>query len=248
MHIQTYKTPLINSEDNLLDLIDTHLPLLEDEEILVITSKIVSLTEGSFVFKKDVSSKKELIKHCSDAYFNLEDPIPLTIKNGLLIPFAGIDESNTKDLYILHPKNAQRSANEIWNHLRNKNPLKKIGVLITDSHSTLLRRGVIGIGLGFCGFKPLYSYIGKPDCFENPLHTTQINVVDALAAASVFCMGEGNEQTPFAIIKQAPKVEFEQNPPSESEVQSLFLSMEEDLHAPLFRKEFQIVKENKLCS
>ena len=235
MQIQAYKTPLITPEDSLLDLIDTHLPLLEDQEILVITSKIISLTEGSFLSKEQAPSKKELIKQSADAYLNLDGQIPLTLKNGLLIPFAGIDESNAKDLYIFYPKDVQKSAVTIWQHLRSKNTSKRIGVLITDSHSTPLRRGVIGVGLAFCGFKPLYNYIGKADCFEKPLHVTQINVVDALAASAVFCMGEGNEQTPFAIIKNAPKVEFENTPPKEADIRSLFIPMEEDLYGPLLK-------------
>ena len=116
---------------------------------------------------------------------------------------------------------------------------KEIGVLITDSRTTPLRRGVIGAGLGWCGFKPLYNYIGKPDCFKVPLAVTQVNLIDSLSASAVLCMGEGDEQTPFALIRNAPKVEFEPSPPQREDVEFFYVKAEEDLYGPLF-KDFQV--------
>ena len=155
------------------------------------------------------------------------------IKNNIIIPSAGIDESNGNGMYILYPENIQESATKIWNHIRRRNQLKEFGVLITDSHTTPMRRGVIGIALGWCGFKALYSYVGKPDCFDVPLSVTVVNVLDALAVSAVFCMGEGNEQTPFATITGAPKIDFQERPPTCEEVNELYIPMQEDLYAPL---------------
>ncbi len=41
-----------------------------------------------------------------------------------------------------------------------------------------------------------------------------VNILDALAVPAVFCMGEGNEQTPFSIISDEPKIEFQEDPPT----------------------------------
>ncbi len=71
--------------------------------------------------------------------------------------------------------------------------------------------------------------------FGTPLRVTMRNNLDGLAAATVFCMGEGNEQTPFAIVTKAPKIEFQQEPPTEAEVQELSIPMNEDLYGPLLK-------------
>ncbi len=235
MHIKTYKTHLITAQDSIYKILDTYVLPLQEKEILVITSKIISILEGSVVSKDQVSSKLDLIKKSADAYLDGSTISTLTLKNHLLIPAAGIDESNGENIYILHPKNAQKSAEEIWNYLRLRDQRQEIGVLITDSHTTPLRRGVIGTSLGWCGFKPLYNYIGKPDCFQIPLEATQTNIVDALSASSVLCMGEGNEQTPIALITNAPKVEFENYPPQKQDIDHFYVKMEEDLYAPFLK-------------
>jgi F420-0:gamma-glutamyl ligase len=105
-----------------------------------------------------------------------------------------------------------------------------------------MRRGVIGIGLGWCGFKPLYNYIGKPDCFGNPLRVTMVNNLDALAAAAVFCMGEGNEKTPFAVIINPPKIEFQSTAPTDSDIQQISIPLEEDIYAPLLKNAHWVFK------
>lgn len=240
MHVKTFKTHPITPHESLFQIIDAYIPPLQEKEILIVTSKIISLCEGCVMDKSLGMSKEELIRQSADAYLNIEgEPalhsIQLTIKNHILIPSAGIDESNGDGLYILYPENIQESATKIWDHIRNRDKLKNFGVLITDSHTTPMRRGVIGIGLGWCGFTPLYSYIGKPDCFDVPLRVTMVNILDALAVPAVFCMGEGNEQTPFAVISDAPKMDFQENPPSFEEIRNLSIPMAEDLYAPLLK-------------
>ncbi|MBX9744738.1 MAG: coenzyme F420-0:L-glutamate ligase [Chlamydiales bacterium] len=250
MHIKTYKTHKITEKDSLFHLIDSYVPKLKERSIFVVTSKIISLCEGSIVEKKEVESKEALIQKSADAYLNSEDQvmnpcsIQLTIKNNILIPSAGIDESNGNGVYILYPKNIQQSAASIWEYVRYRDELQELGVLITDSHPTPMRRGVIGIGLGWCGFRPLYNYIGKPDCFGLPLQVTMRNNLDGLAAATVFCMGEGNEQTPFAVVTNAPKLEFQLEPPVSNEVQGLSIPMDEDLYAPLLKNASWIFKNH----
>ena len=241
MHIKTLKTHRITCEDSLFSLLDAYVPTLPEQSILVITSKVVSLCEGSVVDKSSVVSKEKLIQKSADAYldYTQEFPTPysiqLTIKNNILIPSAGIDESNGNGVYILYPKDVQKSALNIWEYLRKRDNLQELGIIISDSHTTPMRRGVIGIGLGWCGFSPTYNYIGKPDCFGVLLRVTLANALDALSAASVFCMGEGNEQTPIAVIHDAPRIRFQSAPPTKEEIRHFCIPMEEDLYAPLLK-------------
>ncbi len=247
MKVVPFKTHAIRPNDSLVEILDTYVPQLAEKSILAITSKIISLTEGRVVAKGPDVSKEALIRQSADAYLDLKGPprphgIQITIKNNILIPSSGIDESNGDGYYILYPEDIQKSAAFIWNHIRSRDHLEEFGVIVTDSHTTPMRRGVIGIGLGWCGFKALYSYIGKPDCFNVPLRVTQVNVLDALSVSAVFCMGEGNEQTPFASICDAPKIVFQNHPPTSEEQNALVIPLQEDLYAPLLANDAWVFK------
>ncbi|MCX7343690.1 MAG: putative folate metabolism gamma-glutamate ligase [Proteobacteria bacterium] len=235
MLVEAIKTHRIECGENLEKIIDTYVKNINEQTILVITSKIISICQGRTV-KKDSITKEELIQQEADLVIKSNNiyGIHLTIKNNILIPSAGIDESNGDNVYILYPENVQAVAKSIWNYLRNKHQLKNLGILITDSHTTPMRRGVTGIALGWCGFYPLHSYIGKPDLYGHPLRVTQINILDSLATSAVFLMGEGSEQTPIAKILNAPKIEFVDRQPTTEEIESIIISPEEDLYAPIF--------------
>lgn len=236
MILNAIQTHPIKVGESLIELLDHYLPSLEEKTIVAITSKIVSLCEGNIISKQAVPNKKTLIKQEADAFLETQSnpyDLYLTIKDNLLIPSAGIDESNGDGHYILYPKNIQKTASQLWNHLKKKHQLKHIGILITDSHTTPLRRGVTGISLGWFGFEPLHSYIGKADIFGTPLRVTQINLPDALAASAVLMMGEGAERTPIVTIKNAPKMHFFSKPPSLKATNDLIISIKEDLYSPL---------------
>lgn len=242
MQIKHIKTHCIKVRESIESILDHYINKdnFSENYILVITSKIISVSQGKVVDKNSIT-KQELIKQQADLIL---DPVAssasshygiyLTIKDGILIPSAGIDESNGDNAYILYPENIQETAARIWQYLRDKLKINNLGVLITDSHTTPMRRGVTGIALGWCGFKPLYSYVNKPDIYGRPLKITQVNILDALATAAVLVMGEGNEQTPMAIINDAPKITFLNRRPNTEEQQSIIISLQEDLYAPLF--------------
>ena len=237
MYIKPIKTHKISVSESLEDFLDQYLKDIVEGDIIAITSKILSLMEGRVV-AKDSIDKYTLI--CSEADYVLESDynpynIHLTIKNDILIPSAGIDESNVDNVYVLYPKHIQKTASFIWNYLRNKYQINHLGILITDSHTTIMRKGVTGIALGWCGFMPLYSYINKPDIYGRKLKVTEMNILDSLAVSSVFIMGEGNEQTPLAIIKNAPKIYFLDRIPTKDEEQSVRISLKKDLYAPLLQ-------------
>ena len=138
-------------------------------------------------------------------------------------------------MYILYPHNSQQVAAEVWQYLRQKHHLNHVGIIITDSHTMPLRKGVTGVTLGWCGFDPLYSYVGKPDLFNQPLRVTHINIIDALATSAVLVMGEGAEQTPIALIENAPKVQFLSRLPTPEEERMVRIPLGEDIYAPLLR-------------
>lgn len=230
--------------ESLEDVLDQYLSDLNEGDIIAITSKIVSLCQGRAI-EQSLISKLDLIKQEADSIlYAKHNPydLYLTIKNNILIPSAGIDESNGNGVYILYPKKVQSVAHTIWQYLRKKFSCMNLGVIITDSHTTPMRRGVTGITLGWCGFEPLYSYINKPDIYGNLMHVTQSNILDALATTAVFVMGEGCEQTPLAVISGAPKISFVSRPPTVQEEKSIAISMTEDLYSPLLMAAKWVVK------
>jgi putative folate metabolism gamma-glutamate ligase len=245
MHVKAIQTNRIMVGESLTTVVDNYLLDFPEKAILAITSKVIALCQGRVVSKKTIS-KEALIAKEADALLKTEDNpygLYLTLKNNLLIPSAGIDESNGDDIYILYPENIQQTAHLLWQHIRTTYQRRDVGILITDSHTTPMRRGVTGIALGWCGFKPLYSYVGQPDLYGHPLRVTQINLVDALATSAVLVMGEGSEQTPLALIEQAPKITFLDGCAMQED--TVAIPMHEDLYGPLFANATWIKRKNE---
>jgi dihydrofolate synthase / folylpolyglutamate synthase len=234
--IQTHKV-IPGKDTDILAIIDSYLLKLSENTIVAITSKIVSICEGNFVDRKTVQ-RDDLIAKEADYYLpptKSKYGFSLAIKNNLLVPSAGVDESNGNGYYILLPKNPQQSANSIRKYIREKHGIKNLGIVITDSTTRPLRWGVTGISLAYSGFAPLNDYIGTPDIFGRELHATKVNVADGLAAVAVLAMGEGKEQSPLAVITDVPFVHFTDEDPSEEELASLRITLEDDVYAPVLQ-------------
>lgn len=238
MIINSIKTHKVTTEDkDILKLLDKYISNLEENSVLVVTSKVVAICEGSVVAAGKID-KDELIAKESQYYLpRTENPynVALTITDNNLIASSGIDESNGNGFYILWPKNPQQTANEIRANLRQKFNLKNLGIIITDSRTTPLRWGITAIAIGYSGIKPLKNYIGEPDIFGRNLIFTKMSIIDNLSSAAALVMGEGNEQSPLAIATELPQVEFVDEDPSDQELKELKISLEEDIYAPLLK-------------
>jgi F420-0:gamma-glutamyl ligase len=217
--IQAIRTRIFHANESLLSFLIECLPegLIKEGVIIAITSKLVSLAEGNFASKlKDDSSpaarleKKALVEKEADVFLGeTRHHVTLTLKHGLLMPSAGIDESNSETgEFILYPKTPYLTASELGRALRTHFKVKNLGLILTDSHSTPLRSGVTGIGLSHFGFKATRSLVGQNDLFGRPIKATQVNVLDALSVAAVFEMGESDDSCPLAIISGARGVVF----------------------------------------
>jgi len=148
---------------------------------------------------------------------------------------AGIDESNGNGYYLLWPDDPQKSVNDVRIYLEKRFGHQNYGVIMTDSKTTPLRWGVTGITLAHSGFRALNNYIGEPDIFGKKLRVTKVNVMDGLAAGAVLNMGEGNEQTPLAVITDLPFVSFTGRDPSEPELKELHIPLDEDIYGAVLQ-------------
>jgi F420-0:gamma-glutamyl ligase len=216
--------------------LDRYIKRVPEGSILAITSKIVAICEGR-VIAEGKADKLDLIKKHSQYYLEPKNPyhISLTITNDLLVPTAGIDQSNSKGHFVLWPRNAQETANEVREHFTKKFRLKKFGVIVTDSRTTPMRYGTTGFSLAHSGFSALNDYIGSPDIFGRELKVTKANIMDGLGAAAVLAMGEGKEQTPLALLSDLPFVRFQKRNPTSAELRALKISMKKDLYAQLLK-------------
>lgn len=197
-------------KDDLWDLL-SEVKSLKEDTLVAITSKVVSIGEGRCI-PFDKTTKDKLAIKESDKYLDREQSpggwILHTIKNNMLIASSGVDESNGGGYFTLWPIDPQRSAKRIWQFFKKKYKVKNLGVIITDSRLIPLRRGVVGIAIGYFGFKPLKDYRGKKDLFGRKFKMETSNLPDSLATAAVLVMGEGSENQPIAIIENIPDIEF----------------------------------------
>jgi F420-0:gamma-glutamyl ligase len=206
---------------------------LHEGDVVVITSKVLAIHQGRCIKISPKISKRKLIKQESN-YFKLtrvkQQKFVLTIRNHVLALSAGIDESNANGYYVLLPKNINKLMKEIWSYLRRKYAVKRLGLIATDSHTFPMRRGTIGIAIGFYGFEPQKDYRREKDIFGRRFKFTQIDIVDALASFAVLLMGEGRERKPIVIIRGAD-LRFT----SKSTYRKLVMPIKSDIYYPLLK-------------
>jgi coenzyme F420-0:L-glutamate ligase len=189
----------------------------EDGDIIVVSSKFVSMSEGRVLklSKIKVSNKAQVMA----TRFDIDPKIAeitiresdhilggihgflLAIRDGMIAPNAGIDKSNVPPGFIiLYPNDAFKSAEHLRSRFLNNRKIR-VGIVIADSRLMPTRIGTVGVAIGCAGFEPVEDERGKKDLFGNILQVTRKAIADGLAAAGVAVMGEANESTPAVVIR-----------------------------------------------
>lgn len=224
MQVLPVKTPLIKTKDDIVTVIleamkEQHLEFMNND-ILAVSSKIVSFAEGRLVKLDEVAPSKkakllakqyaltpafaELILQEADCLVGGVEKAVLTLNNDVFTVNAGIDNKNAPRGYAaLWPKNPQRQAERIRKEIIRRVG-RRVGVLIVDSTVAPLRWGTRGLAIGVAGFKPVEDYRKTRDLFEKEIVMTLHAAADDLASAAHVVMGEAAERTPAAIIRDAP--------------------------------------------
>ena len=230
MIIKPIKTRVFKEREDLVAFIAHYFKKIPEKSIVVVTSKIVALAEGRMALAGDARTKEKLIRAESE-YAIRTKYVWLTIKDGMVMASAGIDESNADGKLILLPRDSFKTARMLRAKLQARYGVKRIGVLITDSRTIPLRAGVTGVALGYAGFCGIKDYRGTPDIFGRKFTFSRTNIADSLATAAVAVMGEGNEQQPLAIIEKFP-AKFSDT----VNRKELHISIQDDMYRPLFSK------------
>jgi len=193
---------------------------LRDGDVLAIADKILAFYEGRIVDYQKILVSEEAIRLAkkynlepgfvqlvldeSEKVFGGVERAILSLTRGILMANAGVDHKNAPPgKAALWPKDPNLLASKIRVELE-KRFGKRLAVIIVDSKVNPLRRGTVGIAIGFSGLVPVIDCRGKEDLFGNSLKITFMNVVDDLAAMAHLLMGETVESTPFVLIRNAP--------------------------------------------
>jgi coenzyme F420-0:L-glutamate ligase/coenzyme F420-1:gamma-L-glutamate ligase len=183
---------------------------LKDDDIIVVTSKIVSLAEGRTVdlrtiepsrfaqtiandLDKDPRQVEVVLDETKSIVRMAQNHLIVETKHGFVCANAGVDKSNVKgeNIVCILPDNPDLSSRKI------REGLKRIGridvaILISDTFGRSLRAGVANVAIGVAGLSPILDYRGKSDMYGYKLRVTQIAIADELAAAAELVMGKIN--------------------------------------------------------
>jgi coenzyme F420-0:L-glutamate ligase/coenzyme F420-1:gamma-L-glutamate ligase len=213
---------------------------IQNDDIFVVTHKIVSKAEGRIV---DLARVKPSTKAIRMAEEHDKDPRIMELilnesaqilraKNGIIISEtrhgfvcanAGVDQSNMEgDTAVLLPVAPDESASRLQDAVKKKVG-KEIAVVITDTFGRTFRNGQTNVAIGIAGINPIKSYIGTYDMYGRELRVTEIAVADEIASAAELVMGKA-EGTPVAIVRG-----YKFQKASTSSVKSLLRARERDL-------------------
>lgn len=236
MKLIPLKSQLLHSGDDLFVALDSALKrkkeTLKNGDILIIASKVVAYSDGLLVPVKNDKEFRELIRKEADKVLEEGDMV-ITLKNRILIPNAGIDKSNTpENQAVLWPKDPFKSARDIRRKLMKDHKLKKLGVVLSDSHCQPLRLGTSGIAIGWAGFEGVEDVRGTKDLFGKKMQYTRIAIADDLASAGNLLMGETNASIPFVIAREL-KVSWTEKKAS---AEDYFISPKECIYKSFYNK------------
>ncbi len=211
--IPLHGTGVVRAGDDLVTLIlaciDAASLELLHHDLVVVTSKVVSKSEGRVVdFDGTEEHKQALIERESKRVLRRRGPLRITeTEHGFINANAGIDLSNTDaGTAVLLPKDPDRSARRVCGELRRRRDVD-VAVIITDTFGRAWRRGVTDVALGSAGIKPILDLRGSSDANGRVLEVTEVAIVDEIAGAANLILGKA-EGTPFALVRGLDETYF----------------------------------------
>ena len=190
-----------------------------DDDVVVVTQKIVSKAEGRLVdlatvepsdFARDWAERwdrdarqVEVVLRQSASIVRM-GPGGLIIsrtRHGLVCANAGVDVSNVGagEIAALLPEDPDASARGIRDRLRARTGASP-AVIISDSFGRPWRNGIVDVAIGSAGIESLLDLRGEPDVAGRPMRATIIAVADELASAADLVGGKV-DQRPVVVVR-----------------------------------------------
>jgi len=224
---------LVKKGDNVAHLIAGSIHdeglVLEDNDIVVISQKIISKADGLTIdistikpsqrakqiakrSGKDARLVELILKDSSNVLRVDKQMLVVARKDGFVCLNAGVDKSNVngRHFYTILPPNSDDSASKIKSELERLTG-KRISVIVGDTYSRPQRVGQTEFAIGISGLNPIEDYRGRKDLFGYELKFKYVALADEIAAAAELVMGQGAEGVPVAIVRGLSRIERDQN-------------------------------------
>ena len=186
--------------DELIKGLESNNIVLENNDVIVITQKIVSKVENRLIDNNSENIEQLIAKESLEILRKRGDTIIARTKHGFICANGGIDKSNIKKgSFLLLPEDPDKTSRDLKKKIEYITK-KKVSVIISDTFGTAWRKGQTNVAIGSSGIEPLESYIGKKDAFDNELFATEIAIIDELAGAAELVMKK-SDNIPVAIIR-----------------------------------------------
>jgi coenzyme F420-0:L-glutamate ligase/coenzyme F420-1:gamma-L-glutamate ligase len=197
------------------------LPLHEDD-VLVVTQKIVSKAEGAIVdldpivprpeavafaerWDRDPRQVEVVLQQARRVIRMANGVVIVETKHGFICANGGIDASNvgpaSGHIVLLLPEDSDASAAGIRERVRADHGVD-VPVIISDSFGRPWRWGIVDVAIGVSGLHPLEDLRGRPDADGRVMHSTVRAVADEIASAVELVLGK-TAGRPAAIVRGA---------------------------------------------
>lgn len=188
--------PEFRPGDDVAAAIAAAAPWLRDDDVLVVTSKVLSKSEGRIVAAPTDPDERDALRRrlIDDEAVRVlaRKGRTLITENaiGLVQAAAGVDGSNvsTTELALL-PVDPDGSAARLRAGLAERLGVT-VAVVITDTMGRAWRNGQIDAAIGAAGLAVLHGYSGVQDTHGNELLVTEVAVADEIAAAADLVKGK----------------------------------------------------------
>jgi coenzyme F420-0:L-glutamate ligase/coenzyme F420-1:gamma-L-glutamate ligase len=195
---------------------------IRDDDVLVVTQKIVSKAEGAIVDLTTIEPRAEAVDYArrfdrdprqvevvlreARRIVRMENGLIITeTHHGFVCANGGIDASNvgprSGDVVTLLPRDADASADRIRAALRERLG-HDLPVIVSDSFGRPWRFGITDVAIGVSGLLPLDDLRGTPDADGRVMHSTVRAVADEIASAGELVLGKTTAR-PLALVRGA---------------------------------------------
>jgi coenzyme F420-0:L-glutamate ligase/coenzyme F420-1:gamma-L-glutamate ligase len=199
--------PKIKHGDDLAGMIadaaHEHFPF-NDQDCIVVASKVVSKAQGRVVTLTDGTTKSDLVKEESARILRTRgDLIISETEHGFVCANAGIDESNTESgTVVLLPHDIDAAAHKIRMKIQSRTNFD-VAVIISDTFGRPFRMGETNVALGYSGLKSFADLTGSGDLYDRELKSTSIALADEIAGAAELVMHK-NSGVCAALVRGLP--------------------------------------------